>query len=127
MKSIYGICLSAGISLFLLAGCRPGGSETPEDGPKGETPVTGDWVRLGIPNDPDRLHPYSSTHATSSYIKDQIFQFLCDINPYTLELEPVLLSELPAVSPDKMSYECRIRPEAVWDDGKPITGHDIEF
>jgi peptide/nickel transport system substrate-binding protein len=121
------LSITAAVLLSLLApGCTPPGAA--QDGNGQDTiPVRGDWVRLAIPNEPDNLHPYVSVHAMATYIRDQTYQFLTDINPHTLELEPVLAEKLAVIGEDKKSYQYRIRDEATWDDGKPITGYDYLF
>jgi peptide/nickel transport system substrate-binding protein len=123
LKSLIPVGL---IAILLFPSCKP--PEGSGDGMGGDSlPVTGDWIRLAIPNEPDNLHPHSSVHAMSTYIRDQMHLFLTDIHPKTLELEPVLVESLAQVSPDQLAYSYRIREEAKWDDGKPITGHDFAF
>lgn len=120
-------CLYAALAaLSVFSGCGQESQVPTGEGQK-TTPERGDWIRLAIPNDPDGLHPFGTVHATSTYIKDHLFQFLTDIHPVTLELEPVLVKEMPKISEDGLRYEYHMRPEATWDDGKPITGHDYAF
>lgn len=104
-----------------------GGADSTQAQSNEGTPERGDWIRIYNPSDPDALHPYASFHASASYVKDHLFQFLCDINPQTLELVPVLAKERGTASPDGLSYSFEIREEAVWDNGSPITGYDYEF
>ncbi|MDD3643313.1 MAG: ABC transporter substrate-binding protein, partial [Candidatus Krumholzibacteria bacterium] len=49
-----------------------------------------------------------------------------------MELVPDLIVEIPTaenggISPDHLSYTYRLRPEARWHDGEPVTSRDIEF
>lgn len=42
-------------------------------------------------------------------------------------LEPVLASELPTVSADHLRITVKLRPDAHWQDGVPITAKDVKF
>ena len=58
-----------------------------------------------------------------------------EIDGFTLELIPELVTELPTVTnggvtindDGTMTVTYQIREEAVWEDGTPISGHDFEF
>lgn len=92
-----------------------------------EQPVRGDWIRIFQPSDPDALHPLASTHATASYIKESVYQYLCDIHPQTLQSVPILAKSLPEVSEDGLAFTFEMREEARWDNGDPVDGHDFAF
>jgi peptide/nickel transport system substrate-binding protein len=73
-------------------------------------------------------------HAPSSYLSRQIFQTLGDLDPKSLELKPLLLQSIPSArqvqdGPRKgqYAYDFAIIPEAVWDNGSPVTAHDVAF
>jgi len=116
--------------LLFLWSC---GGETPtdpnpSDDNASEEAVRGDWVRVFQPSDPDALHPLASTHATATFIKEsQVYQYLCDLDPETLESTPVLAKSNPSISEDGLSFTYEIREEAVWDNGDPIDGNDYAF
>lgn len=129
-------------SYFLLA-ALPGlfllftGCPSPEKSNQGE------WQskRAGINevivhelSDCDKLNPATSTDASSTYIEYNIFMYLLDVNKETLEPNPSLakarpvireLTEGPFAGGIAIDYE--IREEAVWDNGQPVTGYDVEF
>ncbi len=120
---VFGSCGNAGIT-------DPNGTAIhSEDSTKytGGQPVRGDWIRIFQPSDPDALHPLASTHATATYIKESIYQYLCDIHPETLEMVPILAKSLAEVSEDGLEFQYEIREEAYWDNGDPIDGHDCAF
>lgn len=81
--------------------------------------------------DPEMLNPCNSIDATSGYINSYLFQRLIDIdyrNPS--ELIPVLAENRPVIektAEGKMTLTFRIRNEAKWDNGSPITAKDVEF
>lgn len=116
---------------FFVVGCQ---EETPKDpNENGDTvenssePVRGDWVRIHIPSDPDGLHPYLTTHASATQIKEHLFQVMCDFHPGKLQSIPVMAKEMPTVSEDGLNYTFEVREEAAWDNGDPITGEDYAF
>lgn len=90
-----------------------------------------DQVIVHSLSDPEGLHPQCTSDAAATEIKRYMFQKLLDYNHEDLQLIPVLAKELPkmeVVGDNKgmlITYE--IRPEAVWDDGTPVTAKDIEF
>lgn len=80
------------------------------------------------------LNPLMPSPGYSRYVAGQIFQSLATIDPKTLELKPLLIKEIPALRTvqdgpykDQLAYDFEILDEAVWDDGSPITGRDVEF
>ncbi len=84
--------------------------------------------------DPDKIHPILYTSASSNYICQHVFQSLLERNPKTYELIPNLAVSKPKITlidegPYKngMTLDYEIRPEAVWDNGTPVTGHDYAF
>lgn len=127
MKSthILIIAVSFGITLALGA-CKPSTPENEGIDPEG-APERGDWVRIGISNDPDALHPFATRSAVANTIKEHIYGYLTEFDPVKLELQPYLVTELSKPDPTGTRYELTIRPEAVWDDGKPVTGYDYLF
>lgn len=86
-------------------------------------------VNICIPEAPEALFPYHSKSTVAGQINSKIYLPLADFNPQTLQLEPVLLEELPEAKPDSMGerYIFRIEKEARWSDGKPVTAGDIVF
>lgn len=124
-NQFWALCLLASIAVL---GCKPGPEGQQVNGIDQDTiPVDGDWIRIYHPSDPDGLHPYATRNAFANYIKENIFMFLCDLEPNTLELVPSLAKALPEVSEDQLSFTFEIREEAHWDDGSPVTGEDAAF
>ena len=87
----------------------------------------GDWIVVHELGDPDKLHPIVSTGASSTYIENMVFQTLMETDNKSLELIPVLADGLPTVSEDKLSYTFKIRQDAYFSDGTPITGEAFIF
>lgn len=91
-------------------------------------------VNVHETSEPSSLNPLTSTAANAENIEDNIFCRLLEINRKTFELEPVLAVARPKIIElasgkykGGLSLEYEIRPEATWDDGKPVTGHDYLF
>ncbi len=84
--------------------------------------------------EPDMLNPALTTQANSRQVMNQIFSNLVHYDTKTLKAMPMLAKELPKIEEIKegeykgkllCTYE--IHEAAVWDDGKPVTGYDVEF
>lgn len=116
------------LAAMFIFGCKPpGGDSGDPHGSNDSIPVRGDWVRIYQSADPDNLHPYDARSAFATFIKENIFMYLYDYDPQTLRPEPTLAKAMAEVSPDGLSYTYEMRPEAKWDDGSDITGHDFAF
>jgi len=80
-------------------------------------------------SDPDKLLPYASTSSDATALERFLFQKLIDWDYEKNEFVGVLAVDRPKITPYenglKLDYE--IRPEAVWDNGTPITAHDVLF
>lgn len=84
--------------------------------------------------EPDMLNPIISTSGYTRPVTNQIFSNLVHYNTKTLGLSPMLVKEIPqseVVADGKhkgkiiRAYE--IHDAAVWTDGTPVTGNDVDF
>lgn len=80
------------------------------------------------------LNPVLPGPGYNRYVAANLFQSLAAIEPKTLELVPLLIEKIPAVSIVKegqragmLAYDFKIYDEATWDNGSPVTGHDVLF
>ena len=99
-------------------------------------PYGGEAVAVAA-REPATLNPLVA--GGDSAITDEIGQSylagVSDIDGYTMELIPELVTELPAIenggvavnADGSMTVRYQIREEAVWEDGTPISGHDFAF
>lgn len=83
-------------------------------------------------SDPDKLNPLTSQGASSNYIQHNIFMYLLDVDKENLTIVPWLAKERPIIteltdSEYKLRLDYEIRDEAMWDNGLPVTAHDVEF
>ncbi|GIV34351.1 MAG: peptide-binding protein [Chitinophagales bacterium] len=83
---------------------------------------------------PDKLNPILSTSANSSFIEGEMFMSLLAIDPDSFTYLPMLARSRPVIQNveegeyaggQTITYE--LRPEAVWDNGEPVTAYDVEF
>jgi ABC-type transport system substrate-binding protein len=81
------------------------------------SPVRGDWLVIHSLADPENLNPLTSNDAGASQVLGWIFPTLVRIDQNTLALEPLLASELPEVSPDRLTYTYRLRDYVTFSDG----------
>ena len=90
-------------------------------------PVTGDWLVQHSLSDPEQLNPLTSNDSASSEINGFIFETLITRDPRTLELIPSIAEARPEISQDKLIYTFKIRKDARFQDGRPLTGEDVLF
>jgi peptide/nickel transport system substrate-binding protein len=91
------------------------------------TPVTGDWLVIHSISDPEQLNPLTSNDSASSEVLGFIFESLLTREPRTLELKPLIAEARPEISQDKLTYTFKIRKDARFQDGRPVTGEDVLF
>jgi len=117
-RVLIGVILAG---LLLIAGAERAYDEV------GAGPVTGDWLLVHMLSDPEQLNPLTSNDAGASSILGYIFQGLLTRDPRTLELKPLLAESRPVISKDKLTYTFKIRRDATFQDGHPLTGEDVLF
>jgi len=117
-RVLIGVILAG---LLLIAGAERAYDEV------GAGPVTGDWLLVHMLSDPEQLNPLTSNDAGASSILGYIFQGLLTRDPRTLELKPLLAVSRPVISNDKLTYTFKIRRDATFQDGHPLTGEDVLF
>ena len=91
------------------------------------TPVTGDWLLAHILSDPEQLNPLTSNDAGASSLLGYMFESLLQRDPRTLELRPQLAVSRPEISEDKLEYTFKLRQDAHFQDGQPLSGEDVLF
>ena len=87
-------------------------------------------IRVWQLSDPEMLQPIITTDQNADNILLNIFQPLLGIDYKTLELVPVLAekrAEIGKTEKGEMLLTFRIRKQAKWDNGSPVTAKDVEF
>ena len=100
-----------------------------------ETPDTSaNTLTVRMPVVPSGLNPALSRDGYSSAIIQKIIPGIINFDPKTLELTPLLIDSMPrriildtGQYKGQIAYQFRFRKEAVWPDGRPITGEDYLF
>ena len=122
-------------ALILLFGCgreenftAPSRSVAPAAAAEApSTPSTGDWLLNHSLSDPEQLNPLTSNDASASEVLGFIFENLLQLDPRTLVLKPMLAEARPEISKDKLTYTFKVRRDARFSDGRPVTGEDVLF
>ena len=111
-------------TLELEATDTSSGTHNSSDGKQNDVPSDGGrFVRLFV--DPPTLDPHLTTDATSAQIIVEVFGGLVTIDS---ELNVVSdLAESWDISPDGLVYTFRIRPDATFHNGKPVTAEDVRW
>lgn len=130
IRSLINVCLALTIISFTMASCGGGDSSGTEGASTSKRAGVNEVIVHEL-SDPDMLIPVNSTGASSTYIQEHIFQTLLQIDPETYEYSGLIAVDRPTIElieegefagGMKLMYE--LRPEAVWDNGTPITAYD---
>ena len=82
-------------------------------------------LSVNIKTEPPSLHPGTSSDTTSSAVLDQVFEGLTRVNQ---DGEPEeAMAESIEVSDDGLVYTFKIREDANWTNGDPVTAGDFEY
>lgn len=110
----------AGLGMAALAGC----AQTSEDKAvqSGADPAV---VRIGTTDTIVSLDPAGSYDNGSFAVQTQLFPFLMSAPYGSPDVEPDLAESGEFTSPTQ--YTVKIRPDATWSDGTPITSEDVKF
>ncbi len=124
MRRLSGVCYLVFATLTLTVSCKS--DRLVADA---ESIVT---VRL--PSEPDNLNPARSTSSYATQIESHILYPLAEMDPQTYILTPLLIEDIVPSEPILQGpdsggavFRFKIRDEATWDDGTPVTGHDYAF
>lgn len=98
---------------------RPSPLASPFAQPGGE-------LSMFIGQPPKSFNYYLENSLSAAYVFGLMYETLLGMNPITLEYEPGL-AEQWTISSDKLTFTFKIREDARWSDGKPITAHDVKW
>ncbi|NND81124.1 MAG: peptide ABC transporter substrate-binding protein [Gammaproteobacteria bacterium] len=76
--------------------------------------------------EPQGLDPHVVTGVAEHHIVQALFEGLVSKNPHTLEIEPAV-AESWALSEDGKVYTFKLRQNANWSNGDPVTAHDFAW
>ena len=93
-----------------------------------ESPAATGTIRLGYPEEPPSLNPLTDRSPATLDLLRPVLPSFHIVTP-DLRYEPYLLAEEPEVDRGggRMTVRFRIRDDAAWSDGRPITVGDVAF
>ena len=112
---------------LLMSACGGGNGSDANYTTDQTDPTEGDWVVVHELSDPEDMNPLTGSDASNTYINNNMFYRLLEYDPETHEIRPMLAKSRPEISEDGRTMQWEIHPDAVWDNGEPITGHDVKF
>lgn len=72
------------------------------------------------------FNPLLSTDSSSEKLNELLFRRLVKLNE-KMEVTPDLLTQMPQISGDGISYTMTLHPDLKWQDGKALTAEDVKF
>jgi ABC-type transport system substrate-binding protein len=119
------------LGLMVLAACKTDPGTNADSVPYKRT---SDTVIVRMEAEPDVLTPMLTLSSYSNRINQQAFFTLETLEGNSLEYQSLLLASEPEVTELEegefvggVAYDLEIHPEAVWDNGTPVTGNDYAF
>ncbi len=89
-------------------------------------PVTDNFLKIGIPEEPNSLNLFLGTDANSQKILSLIYQPLFLRDPRTLDIIPWLAAKDPVFDWEKLTCTVTLK-DARWSDGSDFTSEDVRF
>jgi peptide/nickel transport system substrate-binding protein len=122
--------------LFAFSSCDTGGEaeKNANDGLRtvqSSGPVQGGRIVIGVQQEPEMLSEILNAMATNNLVCNLIFSKFVKYDE-ALNLIPDIIEEIPTIdnggiSSDHLSYTYRLRKDAFWHDGRPVTSADVKF
>lgn len=86
-------------------------------------------LNVRIPREPDLLNPVLSKTDLAATVENLLFLSIMEFDPYTQAPTAVLAeSKATVIKKGKNTgYKLKIKKDATWDDGSPITADDVVF
>ncbi len=86
----------------------------------------GDWLVRAFGNSIKTITPLVSSDVYASMVQGYVLESLLTRHPETLEWQG-MLAESWQVSDDGLTITFKLRPEAAFSDGRPVTAEDVVF
>lgn len=86
----------------------------------------GGTLYMNVAVEPDVLNPISTSEAAAHFVSNQVVEGLLFHNPETNEFETGLADKFD-VSKDGRKFTFRLRKDATFSDGTPVTSADVRF
>ncbi len=99
-----------------------------------DTGASPEQVNIRYDAAPGNLNPFLTTLGVNLYSCARIFSTFSELDPQSFKLVPTIVKEIPqerkiseGPHAGEFAYDFEIIPEAVWDNGTPVTGNDMAF
>jgi len=115
------------LSLIILIGCNS------EPKQKNSLSSQAEEINIRINRDPQYVNPFFSPSSIGREIYQYVYLSLADYHPESLQLHPILITEIPTGTltnyndEEVIAYDINIRPEAAWSDSTPVTADDYIY
>jgi peptide/nickel transport system substrate-binding protein len=116
VTSVRAIALAC-VGLFVVAACGGGGGNT-------STIKEGGTLVYALDSDPVTFNPFEASTVPDVRAYQFLFPSLYQADK-NLAIEPDLAAGPPTVSADLKTWTVKLRTDAKWSDGKPITSADV--
>src|SRR5258708_29315603 len=104
------------VAVVLVGGCDlPGASSGPQDG---------GTLNVAVRRDPRSLNGWLAADPASLRASAPLFPLLYQANP-DMTISPDLAAGMPVLDADKKTWMVKLRHNARWSDGQPITADDV--
>lgn len=102
-----------------------------QPGASGDQPAPVQELRLNLTGEPQTLDPNLAADGLSVGVVRQLYSGLLAFDK-NLSLTPAVASDVPTesnggISADGLTYTFKLREEAKWSDGQPLTARDFEY
>ncbi|MDP2212161.1 MAG: peptide ABC transporter substrate-binding protein [Candidatus Aquicultor sp.] len=132
-KRVTVYLLILALTLTILSGCSPSNDGDKAGAAKPGKPVAGGNLVIGVSEEPASLNPFlpDGTSMATKLVTANILWGLLVVTPSLThapriaETVPTLENGLVTQNPFTVTY--RIKEEAAWSDGEPITSWDVQF
>lgn len=120
MTTAFTAFMAGGMEWLEACGGGSGNTGTVSQGKPGGHIVEGQI------SDISNVNPVFLNDTVSQIISGRAYEGLIDFDGKATRI-PALATELPTVDSDNMTYHAKMRKDAKWSDGQPITADDVVF
>ena len=106
------------IALLAVSACTDGTKDSPGPAP--------DTLTLGLSVPVISVNPLTYVFSHERWIIHYTHSWLYILDKASMTVRPELAVDAPEMSPDKLRWTIRLRQDARWHDGKPVTAKDVE-
>lgn len=123
MKKKYQVLLCLGLSLLII-GCKKNNevAKSKKENEKSVQQVT----TISVTQELNSIDPANTVDVNSNIALNNIYEGLYRLNDKNIP-EPAGANRLPEISEDGLTYTIKLRKEAKWSNGDPVTAHDYIF